>query len=91
MDAFTADSIRVVVVVAFTVHAKTSPISITSTYSIKTTAVTHHSLDSMIPMRKSKKKPLTWHVDHMDRKFLFDEITACQVTPDMGSRAIHNK
>ena len=91
LDAFTADSIRIVVVVVFTVHAKTTPLSIILAYSITTTAVTHQSLDSMMPMRNSKKKPLTWHVDHMARQFLFDEITACRVTPYMGSRAIHNK
>ena len=45
----------------------------------------------MMTMRKSKKKPLPWHVDHMARQFLFYEITACRVTPYMGSRAIHNK
>ena len=79
-----------VVVVVVTVHAKTFPISITLAYSITTTAVTHQILDSIMPMRKSKKKPLTWNVGHMARQFLFDEITACCVTPDMGSRAIHN-
>ena len=89
--AFTADSIRVVVVVVVTVHAKTSPVSITSAYSIKTNTVTHQILNSMMPRSKSKKKPLPWNVDHMDRQFIFYEITACHVTPYMGSRAIHNK
>ena len=37
-----------------------------------------------------KKKPLPWYGDHPARKFLFDEITAGRVTPDMGSRAVHN-
>ena len=80
-----------VVVVVVTAHAKTSPISITSAYSITTNAITHQSLDSIIPRRNYKKKPLPWNGDHMARKFLFDEITACRVTPAMGSRAIHNK
>ena len=44
----------------------------------------------MTPMRKSKKKPLPWKGYHLTRQFIFDEITEGCVTPDMGSREIHN-
>ena len=44
----------------------------------------------MIPRKKTKNKPLPRNRDHPSIKFIFDEISAGLVTPDMGSRAVHN-
>ena len=44
----------------------------------------------MLPSRTTKKKPLPRNGDHPARKFIFDKIAAGHVTPDMGSRSVHN-
>ena len=44
----------------------------------------------MPPRRNTKKNPLPCNEDQLARKFLFDEIAEGRVTPEMGSRSVHN-
>ena len=82
-DALASELIGEVVVAIVAEQAKTSPIYITSAYYTKT-AVTHQSLDSMLPRRKMNKNMLPWNGYHPARKFIFDEIISGCITPDIG-------
>ena len=44
----------------------------------------------MLSRRSKKKNPLPWNGYHPASKFIFDEIAAVCVTPDMKSISVHS-